>query len=49
MGDPLYDPAYDVDNDGDIDIIDVQLVASWWNKDITGNDTPRIVTIDLGK
>ena len=36
LGDPGYDPKYDVDNegqgDGDIDVLDIQLVASWWNK-----------------
>ncbi|MDZ7386335.1 MAG: BACON domain-containing carbohydrate-binding protein [candidate division KSB1 bacterium] len=36
VGDPNYDPRYDVDNegqgDGDIDIIDIQLVAAWWNR-----------------
>lgn len=36
VGDPNYDPKYDVDNeglgDGDIDIIDIQLVAAWWNR-----------------
>ena len=38
VGDPDYDPLYDVDNEGqgngdiDIDILDIQLVASWWNR-----------------
>ena len=29
-GDPDYDPRYDLDHDGDIDIVDVALVAAAW-------------------
>ena len=40
IGDSLYDPICDVDNDGDgdgdIDIVDIQLVAWWWHKQIPG-------------
>ena len=32
VGDPDYDPAYDMDNDGDIDIVDVMIVASHWGE-----------------
>lgn len=28
---PVYDPACDVDHDGDVDIFDIQLAASHWN------------------
>jgi len=30
VGDPEYDPLYDLDGDGDIDIVDVALVAAAW-------------------
>ncbi len=37
-GEPLYGVSCDVDHgglgDGDVDVVDVQLVASWWNKPI---------------
>ena len=29
-GQPGYDPACDMDNDGDIDVVDIMLVASHW-------------------
>jgi len=31
-GDPDYDPAYDLDDDGDIDIFDIMLVVGAWGK-----------------
>ena len=31
-GDPDYDPTYDLDNDGDIDILDILLVAAHWGE-----------------
>ncbi len=38
QGESTYSPHYDVDHgglgDGDIDIVDVQLIASWWGKAI---------------
>ncbi|MCB0216497.1 MAG: carboxypeptidase regulatory-like domain-containing protein [Caldilineae bacterium] len=32
VGDPDYDPTFDLDADGDIDIIDVQIEAGLWGK-----------------
>ena len=32
VGDPDYDPTYDLDNDGDIDIMDIMLVVVHWGK-----------------
>ena len=29
---PVYDPACDVDHDGDVDILDIQLAAGHWNR-----------------
>lgn len=31
-GDPGYDPTYDLDNDGDIDVVDIMLVAAHWGE-----------------
>jgi hypothetical protein len=31
-GDPEYEPQFDLDGDGDIDIVDVQIEASLWGK-----------------
>jgi hypothetical protein len=28
----VYDPACDVDHDGDVDIFDIQLTAGHWNR-----------------
>ena len=40
IGDPLYDPICDVNDegkgDGRIDIVDLQLVAWWWHKELPG-------------
>jgi len=30
IGNPNYDPACDMDNDGDIDVVDIMIVASHW-------------------
>jgi hypothetical protein len=30
VGDPNYDPRYDLDSDGDVDIYDIMFVASRW-------------------
>jgi hypothetical protein len=37
---PVYDPACDVDHDGDVDIFDIQLTAGHWNRNgvWTGGD-----------
>ncbi len=37
---PVYDPACDVDHDGDVDVLDIQLAASHWNQNgvWTGGD-----------
>jgi len=32
VGDPDYDPTYDLDGDGDIDIMDILLVAAHWGE-----------------
>jgi hypothetical protein len=29
---PDFDPAHDLDNDGDVDIVDIMLVAVHWGK-----------------
>ena len=29
---PVYDPACDVDHDGDVDVLDIQLAAGHWNQ-----------------
>ena len=40
VGDPEYDPMYDLDGDGDIDIVDVALVAAAW-----GNTCDETVSV----
>jgi len=30
VGDPNYDPASDMDADGDVDVVDIMIVASHW-------------------
>jgi hypothetical protein len=30
LGDACYDDTYDVDSDGDIDIVDIMLVTARW-------------------
>jgi hypothetical protein len=37
---PVYDPACDVDHDGDVDVFDIQLTAGHWNRNgvWTGGD-----------
>ena len=32
VGDPDYDPLYDLDFDGDIDILDIMIVAAHWGE-----------------
>jgi len=32
LGDPGYDPRYDLDDDEDIDVVDVMLVAAHWGE-----------------
>jgi hypothetical protein len=32
VGDPDYDPIYDLDSDGDIDIEDIMLVRAHWGE-----------------
>jgi len=59
VGDPGYDPRFDLDNggegDGDIDIIDIQLVASWWNKPIPSSGSaiakavPKKAIVELSR
>jgi len=35
-GDSDWDPKYDVDGDGDVDIVDIQKVAAWYGQDVSG-------------
>jgi hypothetical protein len=32
VGDGCYDELYDLDDDGDIDIVDIMLVAAHWGE-----------------
>ncbi len=41
-GDPEYDPVYDVDDDGDIDIFDIQLVVGAWGHTCTQSVEPTV-------
>jgi len=45
-GDPDYDPLYDMDGDGDIDIVDVQIEAGLWGRRC--DDEPRPVPGEPG-
>ena len=42
-GDPDFDATYDLDDDGDIDIVDVQIVASLWGRRCENEIAPEPV------